>query len=67
LSDELTEKQKELQKVERDRLNQERELLLLRPLKSQLDNFSDSNKAQIENAAKLEFDRNKLSRQVMDY
>jgi hypothetical protein len=39
---------------------------MLRPLKSQLENFSDSNKAQIENAAKIEFDRNKLSRQVID-
>lgn len=34
LSEELTEKQKELQKSEREKLNYERELLQLRPLKS---------------------------------
>lgn len=34
LSEELTEKQKELQKSEREKLNYERELLQLRPLKA---------------------------------
>ena len=62
LSDELTDKQKELQKVERERLAQERELLLLRPLKTQLENFSDSNKNQIETNARIEFERNKLAK-----
>ena len=32
ISEDLTEKQKELQKAEREKLNQERELLQLRPL-----------------------------------
>ena len=47
LSEEITAKQAELQKAEREKLNQERELLQLRPLQQQLENFSESNKVQI--------------------
>lgn len=66
LSDDLTAKQRELTKVERERLNLERELLQLRPLQSQLDSFSESNKAQIEANVRTEFERNKLQKQLMD-
>ena len=66
LSDELTEKQKDLQKIERDKLNYERELLQLRPLKGQLDNFSENNKAQIESNARIEFERDKLQRNMIE-
>jgi hypothetical protein len=34
----------------------------LRPLKAQLENFSESNKAQIEGNARTEFERDKLQR-----
>lgn len=62
LSDELTEKHRELTKCEREKLDAERELLQLRPLKSQLDNFSENNRAQIEMNCKVEFERNKLDK-----
>ena len=45
MSDDLTEKQREITKVEREKLNYERELLQLRPLKNQLENFSESNRS----------------------
>lgn len=62
LSDELTEKQREIQTLEKDKLNQERELLQLRPLQQQLQNFSESNRAQIESNVKSEFERQKLQK-----
>ena len=34
----------------------------MRPLKAQLENFSESNKAQIEGNARTEFERDKLQR-----
>jgi hypothetical protein len=52
--------------VERDKLNYERELLQLRPLKGQLDNFSESNKTQIESNARIEFERDKLQRTLLE-
>ena len=60
LSDDLTEKQKELQKAEREKLNQERELLQLRPLSNQLQSFSAQNRTQIEANVRTEFERDKL-------
>jgi|DEB0MinimDraft_12_1074336.scaffolds.fasta_scaffold06500_3 hypothetical protein len=66
LSDEITSKQKEVQALERTKLNQERELLQLRPLKDQLENFSASNKNQIEANVRSEFEKNKLQKQVLD-
>lgn len=66
LSEELTEKQKDLQRSEREKLNYERELLQLRPLKAQLENFSESNRAQIEGSARTEFERDKLQRAQID-
>jgi len=47
-------------------LNYERELLQLRPLKGQLDNFSESNKTQIESNARIEFERDKLQRTLLE-
>jgi hypothetical protein len=44
LSDEITAKQREVSALEKAKLTQERELLQLRPLKDQLENFSSSNK-----------------------
>ena len=53
-------------KIEREKLNYERELLQLRPLKNQLDNFSESNRSQIESNVRNEFERNKLQKQNLD-
>jgi hypothetical protein len=55
-----------LTKIEREKLNYERELLQLRPLKNQLDNFSESNRSQIESNVRNEFERNKLQKQNLD-
>jgi len=66
ISDELTQKQRELQGVERERLNLERELLELRPLKTQLESFSENNKVQIETNVRSEHEKNKLTRQVVE-
>ena len=55
-----------MQKIEREKLNQERELLMLRPLQNQLDNFSEQNRSQIESNARTEFERNKLQKNLMD-
>lgn len=66
MSDELTEKHRDLTKCEREKLDAERELLQLRPLKAQLDNFSENNRSQIEMNCKVEFERNKLEKQNME-
>lgn len=66
LSDELTQKQREIQALEKEKLNQERELLQLRPLQAQLQNFSESNRAQIESNVKSEFERQKLQKSVLE-
>lgn len=50
----------ELNASEREKLNQERELLLLRPLQNQLKTFSESNQQQIETNVKNEFEKNKM-------
>ena len=52
--------------MERDKLNQERELLLLRPLKNQLQTFSESNQQTIEQNVRNEFEKNKLQKELMD-
>jgi hypothetical protein len=66
LSEELTAKHKEIQKVERTKLDQERELLQLRPLKDQLKSFDQQNRSQIETNVQMEFDRQKMAKQVLD-
>lgn len=66
LSDELTQKHKELQACERAKLDQERELLSLRPLKAHLENFDSSQKSQIENNVRTEYEKQKLSKQVLE-
>jgi hypothetical protein len=47
-------------------MTQERELLQLRPLKDQLNTYSESSKEQIEANVRSEFEKNKMSKQVMD-
>ena len=64
LSDELTEKQNEVLRSERDKLAYERELLELRPLKGTLKSYSESQQRTIEDATKGEFERNKLTQKV---
>ena len=66
LSDEITQKQTELQKAEREKLNQERELLQLRPLQQQLENFSESNRAQIQANVRTEFEFSKAQKSLVD-
>ena len=60
LSEELTLKQNELLKSEREKVSKERELLELRPLKTQMKGFSETQKQVIEDATKTDFERNKL-------
>lgn len=60
LSQELTQKQTEAAKIERERLALERELLQLRPLKNQLDQYSQSTQKQIEESVRLDYDRGRL-------
>jgi hypothetical protein len=66
LSDELTSKHKEMQVVERTKLEQERELLQLRPLKAQLDNFGQSNRSNIEQSVKVEYEKQRLTKSVTE-
>ena len=66
LSDELTQKQREMQQVEKVKLNQERELLQLRPLKEQLNNLDWSHKQQIEAQVKIQYENNKLQKMVTE-
>lgn len=66
LSEELTMKQNELFKSERDKATQERELLELRPLKTQLRGFSETQKQVIEDATKTDFERTKLQQRVRE-
>lgn len=66
MSEELTLKQNELFKSERDRATQERELLELRPLKTQLKGFSETQKQVIEDATKTDFERTKLQQRVRE-
>jgi chromosome segregation ATPase len=66
LSNEITAKQHETSKLERDRQALERELLQLRPLKNQLENFSQSAQKQIEESVRIEYERSKLSTALRD-
>lgn len=61
LSNEITAKQHETGKLERERLALERELLQLRPLKNQLENYSQSAQKQIEESVRVEHERGKLA------
>ena len=60
MSEELTLKQNELLKSEREKVSKERDLLELRPLKTQMKGFSETQKQVIEDATKTDFERNKL-------
>ena len=66
LSEEITQKQAELQKAEREKLNQERELLQLRPLQQQLESFSESNKAQVQANVRTEFEFSKVQKSLVE-
>lgn len=66
LSEELTLKQNELLKSERERATKERELLELRPLKAQVKGYSETQKQVIEDATKTDFERTKLQQRVRE-
>jgi hypothetical protein len=66
LSEELTLKQNELLKSERERATKERELLELRPLKTQIKGYSETQKLVIEESTKTDFERTKLSQRVRE-
>lgn len=53
-------------KCEREKLQLERELLQLRPLKSQLENYSLSTQKTIEDNVRNEYERNKLQNRVIE-
>ena len=59
-------KQQEISRAERDKLGLERELLQLRPLKSQLENFSLSTQKTIEENVRNEYEKNKLQSKVTE-
>ena len=60
LSDELTLKQNELMKSEREKLTYERQLMELNHVKSTLKNATEGNIRTIEESTRGEFERNKL-------
>jgi len=44
----------------------ERELLQLRPLQNQLSQFTDKNKEQISTNIKIEYEKNKLEKEIVN-
>lgn len=60
LSQDLTAKQQDFSKCEREKMNMERELLQLRPLKAQLENYSSSAQRTIEEQTRVEYERGRL-------
>ena len=66
LSEELTAKQNELLKAEREKIAMERELLELRPLKESLKSYTDSQQKNIEEMTRGEFEKNKLNQKVRE-
>ena len=61
LSEELTAKQNELLKTEREKLTMERQLLELSHVKTTLKTTSDQQREAIEESTRGEFERNKLT------
>lgn len=66
LSEELTAKQNELFKAEKEKIAMERELLELRPLKESLKSYTDSQQKNIEEMTRGEFEKNKLNQKVRE-
>ena len=66
LSEELTQKQNEVFKTEREKVAMERELLELRPLKDSLKNYSEKEQKNIEDMTRGEFEKNKLGQKVRE-
>lgn len=66
LSEELTNKQNELLKAQKELTANERELLQLRPLKESLAQFSESQRQTIEEMTKSDFEKNKLRQKVRE-
>ncbi len=66
LSDELTQKQNELMKSEREKLTYERQLMELNHVKSTLKNATEGNIRTIEESTRGEFERNKLVQKVRE-
>ena len=66
LSDELTEKQNELLKSEREKLAFERQLMELKHVKTTLKTATDAQQKQVEESTRGEFERNKLTQKVRE-
>ena len=66
LSDELTEKQNELLKSEREKLSYERQLLELNHVKCSLKSATETQHKTIEESTRGEFERNKLVQKVRE-
>jgi len=66
LSDTITEKTQEVIRSEREKLELEKELMMLRPLKNQMSQFSDSQQKQIEQGARVEYEKNKLQSKLQE-
>ena len=66
LSQELTQKQNEVLKTEREKIAMERELLELRPLKDSLKSYSENQQKNIEDMTRGEFEKNKLNQKVRE-
>ena len=66
LSEELTQKQNEVFKTEREKIAMERELLELRPLKDSMKNYSENEQKNIEDITRGEFEKNKLGQKVRE-
>ena len=66
LSQDLTQRTQDFSKLERERLALERELLQLRPLKHQLENYSQATQKTIEENVRAEYDRGRLQQRVTE-
>lgn len=66
LSEELTLKQNELLKSEREKLTMERQVLELNHVKCTLKTTTESQKGVIEESTRGEFERNKLTQKVRE-
>ena len=66
LSEELTSKQNELLKSEREKLAMERQVMELNHVKSTLRNTTENQREMVEDNTRSEFERNKLNQKVRE-
>ena len=66
LSEELTSKQNELLKSEREKLAMERQVMELNHVKSTLRNTTENQREMVEDNTRGEFERNKLNQKVRE-